>query len=249
VSDYLVILSVCLTCEYRGIKFLKVLLGSEKHHFGFRAKHFPSFRGRAPHISRPSRYIKELAIDEPNLTVDWAGKEVLGPVQKNKRWGVSLYTFLPRTFDSLSRVFKYLRYRSTPMLGLFVVEVDPKKLQQLIMAIVCIFRMGAHHRTIILSARNVRFNKPHVATGLTGEFVAVSMSDGGRVERLQPRAREDQTSPGLEAGFSLDGVSALAKEFGGAAVVRSARTARKVVTTIATIYIPRYSRREEVRST
>jgi hypothetical protein len=135
------------------------------------------------------------------------------------------------------------------MLGLFVVEVDPKKLQQLIMAIVYIFRSGAHHRTIILSARNVRFNKPHVAISLTGEFVAVSMSDGGRVERLQPRAREDQTPPGLEAGFSLDGVSALAKEFGGAALVRSARTARKVVTTIATIYIRRYSRREEFRST
>src|SRR3954467_12499971 len=64
VSDYLVILSVCLTCEYRGINFLKVLLGSEKHHFGFRAKHFPSFRGRAPHISRPCRYTKELTIEE-----------------------------------------------------------------------------------------------------------------------------------------------------------------------------------------
>jgi hypothetical protein len=92
VSDYLVILSVCLTCEYRGINFLKVLLGSEKHHFGFRAKHFPSFRGRAPHISRPSRYTKELAIDEPDLTVNWRERKSWAPFRKIKD---GVYRYIP----------------------------------------------------------------------------------------------------------------------------------------------------------
>ena len=35
ISDYLIILSVCLTCEYRGINFLKVLLGEERGDYGF----------------------------------------------------------------------------------------------------------------------------------------------------------------------------------------------------------------------
>jgi hypothetical protein len=41
ISDYLVTLSVCLTCEYRGIDFLKVLLGKERGDYGFgpRATH------------------------------------------------------------------------------------------------------------------------------------------------------------------------------------------------------------------
>src|SRR3954467_12436825 len=47
VSDYLIILSICLTCEYRGINFLKVLLGDKKHDSGFGDKHFPSLRLRA----------------------------------------------------------------------------------------------------------------------------------------------------------------------------------------------------------
>lgn len=246
VSDYLVILSVCLTCEYRGINFLKVLLGDEKRHFGFGPKHFPPLRLRVPHVLRPPRYTKT-AVAEPDIIIDQAGEEVLDHIHKNAR-GVSLSTFLPKTFDGLSRFFKYFRYRAAPMRSLAVVDVDPKKLQRLIIAIVYVLRKGARHRTMILSAQNVRFNKPHVVTGLTGGFVAVSVSDGGRIEQLQSRAREDQTPPGLEAGFSLEGVPALAKEFGGAAVVRSFRTARKVVTTLVTIYIPRYSRREECRS-
>jgi hypothetical protein len=45
----------------------------------------------------------------------------------------------------------------------------------------------------------------------------------------------------LEADVYLDQVDALAKEFGGAATVRSAPTARNVAKTIVTIYIPQYS--------
>lgn len=229
-----------------ALNFLKVLLGDEKRHFGFGPKHFPPLRLRVPHVLRPPRYTKT-AVAEPDIIIDQAGEEVLDHIHKNAR-GVSLSTFLPKTFDGLSRFFKYFRYRAAPMRSLAVVDVDPKKLQRLIIAIVYVLRKGARHRTMILSAQNVRFNKPHVVTGLTGGFVAVSVSDGGRIEQLQSRAREDQTPPGLEAGFSLEGVPALAKEFGGAAVVRSFRTARKVVTTLVTIYIPRYSRREECRS-
>ena len=43
VKDYLVMLSVCLSCEYRGINFLKALLGNCKQDRNFGHSGFPHF--------------------------------------------------------------------------------------------------------------------------------------------------------------------------------------------------------------
>jgi hypothetical protein len=244
VSDYLIILSICLTCEFRGVNFLKVLLGDEKHDSGLGDKHFPSLRLRTPRIPHPPHDGKEAATVEPGPSVNRSREEMLGNV--NSR-AVSLSHLLPKILDGLNRIFKYFRYRAALMPDLWAVTVDPKRLQQIIAGVVYVLRKGSRE-TVIFSAKNIGFIKPHGETGLTGQFVALSISVSGRAEQLSPHAREDQTPPGLDREFSLNEVLALTKEFGGAAVVRSVRTTRKVVTTIVTIYIPRYSRRQGLRS-
>jgi hypothetical protein len=58
VKDYLLILSVCLTCECRGIEFLNVLLGKTEGDFGFGPKRFTPLRLRPPrpeHICLPGQ--------------------------------------------------------------------------------------------------------------------------------------------------------------------------------------------------
>ena len=65
VSDYLVILSVCLTCEYRGIEFLKVLLGGTKGDFGFGPKRFTPLRLPAPRSKHTSLQGKERRLESP----------------------------------------------------------------------------------------------------------------------------------------------------------------------------------------
>jgi len=70
--------------------------------------------------------------------------------------------------------------------------------------------------------------------------VAVSVSDGGR--SVEPRGG------GLKADLDIDQVDALAKEFGGAATVRSALTGRHIVKTIVTIYIPQYFSKQDARA-
>ena len=102
------------------------------------------------------------------------------------------------------------------------------------------FIKKARLRAAILSARNLRLNKPKPPTSLKGRYVAVSFSDGGR--SVEPRGSA------LEADMYLDQVDALAKEFGGAATVRTAPTGRNVAKTIVTIYIPQYSSKLDARA-
>ena len=71
--------------------------------------------------------------------------------------------------------------------------------------------------------------------------MAISFSDGGRRVESAGSAQGDEELSDLEADVSLHQVDALAKEFGGAATVRSAPTGRNVAKTIVTIYIPQYS--------
>jgi hypothetical protein len=75
--------------------------------------------------------------------------------------------------------------------------------------------------------------------GLKGRYVAVSFRDGRR--RVEPRSGD------VEADAYLDQVDTLAREFGGAAIVRSASTGRNVAKTILTIYIPQYSPKQDAR--
>ena len=99
------------------------------------------------------------------------------------------------------------------------------------------FRKKARPRVTILSARNLRLDKPQTPTGLNGRYVAVSLSDGGRSVEHRRGSHE--------AELDLDQVDTLAKGFGGAATVRSAATGRNIANTIVTIYIPQYSPKQD----
>jgi hypothetical protein len=107
-------------------------------------------------------------------------------------------------------------------------------------AIVYVLRKETRQRPLILSAKNFRFDKPDSALDLSGRHVAVSLSDGGCVEKLQRPSREDPVPTGLERDVSLDQACMLARLLGGAAEVRVTRTGRKSLTTVVTTYIPQY---------
>ena len=75
---------------------------------------------------------------------------------------------------------------------------------------------------------------------MTGRYVAVSVSDGGHIAQLRPSAREGVIPLGLGADANLDQICIRAKEFGGAATVRSLQTGRNAIATIVTVYIPQF---------
>ncbi len=248
VSDYLVILSVCLTCEYRGLEFLKVLRGEMKGDFGFGPRRV------TPLGLRPRRREQTSLTGRKEITVPKAG---LGAIPTegatfDKEYGklrvITLNKFLPQICDGLGRAFRGFRYRTELAADLWPVQLDPTELEFIMMTIADYIRQVTRRRTVILSARNIRFVKPEPSIGLTGGYVAVSLSDGGRVEQLHPPAREAVIPAGLGTDVSLDQVWIRAKGFGGAATVRSVRAGRKAVATIVTAYIPQYSARSNDRS-
>ena len=217
VSDYLVILSICLTCEYRGIEFLKVLLGGTKGDFGFGPKRFTPLRLPASRSKHTSLQGKEAA-DKPRL--------------------VNLNKLLPQMFDALGNVFQHFRYQAELAPDLWPVQLHPGALESIINAIVYIFRKRDRCRMVILRAKNVRFEGPHPATGLIGRYVAVSLSEGGRIEQARRPTHEDEIPEGFPTDLSFGQVFFRAKQLGGRATVESVRTPRRSAVTIVTTYIP-----------
>jgi hypothetical protein len=152
---------------------------------------------------------------------------------------MTLNKLLPKIFDGLECSFRGYRYRAVLAADLWRVQLDPSELEFMMMTIAYNFRKETR-RTVILSAKNIRFVKPEPATGLTGRYVAVSVSDGGHTAQLRPSAREDVIPLGLGADANLDQICIRAKEFGGAATVRSLQSGRNAIATIVTVYIPQF---------
>jgi hypothetical protein len=161
---------------------------------------------------------------------------------------ISLNKLLPKICDGLGRAFGGFRYRAELASDLWPVQIDPTEPEFMMMTIAEYIRKETRRRTVILSARNIRFVKPEPAIGLTGGYVAVSLSDCGRIGQLRPPAREEAIPAGLGTDVSLDRLCIRAKGFGGAARVGLVRTGRNAVATIVTVYIPQYSARSNDRT-
>jgi hypothetical protein len=231
IGDYLVILSICLTCEYRGIDFLKVLLGKVRGDYGFGPKNYAPLRARA---SRGEPAVKRRARAVGGGTGSLIGGEA-SPYDAQK---VNLNRLLPIIFEGFRRSFRGLRYRVVLAPDLWPVLLNQADLEFVLTTFIYIFRRETRRRPLILSARNTRFDKPDPALDLTGRYVAVSLSDGGRVERLPRPSRQDTVPSGLQADINLDQACMLARALGCAASFKLARTGRKSLTTIVTICIP-----------
>jgi predicted RecB family nuclease len=231
IREYLILLSIYLTCEYRGIDFLKVLRGDTKGDCGFGPKRGISLRLRPQRLgageSEPRAGVRQ---SEGNP----CSKEQGGPSV------VDLNKLLPAMLEKLGHSFGGFRPRTELARDLWPVRIDSTELEVLLRLIIHNFMKKARTRAAIFSARNLRLDKPEPATGLKGRYVAVSFSDGGR--RVEPRGGD------VEADAYLDQVDALAKEFGGTATVISASTGRNVAKTIVTIYIPQYSSKQDARA-
>jgi hypothetical protein len=104
-------------------------------------------------------------------------------------------------------------------------------------------------QTIIVAAKNIRFDRPDSATGLIGRYVVISISDGGHVVSANNSLPLlDRNAGELGSDQSLNQLYAFAKAAGGAATIVSTRTARNVVTTIVRIYLAQYSAKHEHQS-
>jgi len=226
IKEYLILLSIYLTCEYRGINFLKVLRGDTRGDYGFGPKRGISLR------LRPQR----LGADESETRAGIRQSKG-NPCSKENggRRVVDLNKLLPTTLEKLARSAGGFRGRTELAPDLWPVRIDSTELVVMLQIILHNFRKQARTKATILSVRNLRVDKPKLPTGLKGRYVAVSFSFSDVRRRVGPR--EDD----VEADAYLDQVDALAKEFGGAATVTTAPTGRNARKTIVTIYIPQYS--------
>ena len=231
IKEYLILLSIYLTCEYRGIDFLKVLRGDTKGDYGFEPKRGISLRLRPQRLRAGKSELRAgVRLSEGNP----CSKEEGGPRV------VDLNKLLPTMLEKLERSFGGFRRRTELARDLWPVRIDPTELEVMLRIIIHNFMKKARTKAAIFSAKNLRLDKPKPPTGLKGRYVAVSFSDGGR--RVEPRGRD------VEADAYLDQVDTLAKEFGGAATVTSASTGRNSTETIVTIYIPQYSSKLDARA-
>jgi hypothetical protein len=233
ISDYLVILSICLTCEYRGIDFLDVLLGKTKGDHGFISKKSTPLRMRArrrePAVVRHAMAVGSFS---GGLVEEESSPNCVRGTER-----INLNKLLPKIFMGFRGLFTRFRYRAVLAPDLWPVQLNQRDLELVLLTFVRILR-GEKRRTLILGARNLRFDKPDPELDLTGRYVAVSLSDRGRVERSQNSSREGAFPTGPQENISLDQACMLARMLGGAASVKLARTGRKLVTTVVTTYIP-----------
>jgi hypothetical protein len=210
-------------------------LGGTKGDFGFGPKRFTPLRLPAPRSKHKSLQGKEAATGEPGQTQT---EQIALEGSHDKPRLVNLNKLLPSMFDALGNVFQHFRYQAELAPDLWPVQLRPSGLESIINAIVYIFRKRDRRRMVILRAKNVRFERPHPATGLIGRYVAVSLSDGGRIEQVRRPAHEDQIPEGFPTDLSFGQVFSRAKQLGGVATVDSVRTPRRSVGTIVTTYIP-----------
>jgi hypothetical protein len=244
ISDYLVMLSICLTCEYRGIDFLKVLLGKAKGDYGFGPQKSTPLRLRAtrgePALRRCARAVGS---DTGSLIGGETSPDYVYGTQR-----VNLNKVLPKIFEGFRGSSPRLRYRVVLAPDLWPVQLNQTDLEFVLSTFVHILR-GKQQRALILSARNFRFDKTDPELDLTGRYVAVSLSDRGQVEQPQRPSRDGVFPTGLQEDISLDQACMLARMLGGAASVKLARTGRKFLTTIVTTYIPQCMSKPDVART
>jgi hypothetical protein len=236
IRDYLVILSICLTCEYRGINFLKVLLGTTKGDFGFGPKRDTLIRPQRP---RNEQIVEKAREEFVKYTAPMGGADTA--LSSEDQTIVSLNRALPRIFENLKSSLCGFRYRPVLSPDLWPVKINQRDLESVMSAFVYILRRETRQRAVILSAKNFRFEKPDTSLGLSGRYVAVSVSDGGRHIDKSPRAAQyDDIPSGLERDVSVGQACLLARKLGGAAKAFESRTGRKFVKTVITMYIPQY---------
>jgi hypothetical protein len=192
IRDYLVILSICLSCQYRGIDFLKVLLGKEQRDFGL-----------------------------PEGMRFWFRPRVLCAPQT-----LNLNETLPRLLHRIG-----VRFHGRFAAGLWSVRANSKELELALAIVVRNFdeMMGARE-AITVAAMNARFQEPEAGTGLTGEYVVLSLNSGrGRLRQVRSLALPTQLTE-RHTGVGFEQVYAFAKSTGGAAIVRNAPGRRTIVT-------------------
>jgi hypothetical protein len=246
VKDYLIMLSICLSCEYRGIEFLKVLLGDGKRgrrlgQRGFLPFH-PKLRGS------PNRQLI-LPTSEHQLVLGAKERSMLGRQTEESKL-LLLNRTLPRILCNVARSVRSVRFRTAFAVDLWPVKLNPVELEDTLVIVARRFRATMRRRqTIIIAAKNIRFDRPDYSTGLIGRYVVVSVSDGGHLvsgNTVLPLPNPNAIEPGSDQ--SLDQVYAFAKMAGGAATIRSTRSTRNVVTTIVRMYLVQYSAKREDQS-
>jgi hypothetical protein len=141
IRDYLVILSICVTCEYRGINFLKVLLGTTRGDFGFGPK-------RHTVISlRPSQHEERQNGARGRPARDTASTGSADPAPSSEApIIVSLNRVLPRIFEGLQCSLPRFRYRAVLAPDLWPVKIDQRDLESALSAFVYILRRETRQR-------------------------------------------------------------------------------------------------------
>jgi predicted RecB family nuclease len=246
VKDYLVMLSVCLSCEYRGIEFLKVLLGDGKRGRSMGQRGFRPFRPKLRGSSN-SHLVSTTSNDQ--LALGRKERPCAGQ-ETEKCKTLVLNRALPRILYNVTRSMRGIRFRTAFAVDLWPVTIIQSELEDVFSIVSRSFRETMRRRqTIIIAARNIRFDKPESATGLIGRYVVISISDGGHVVSANnPLPLLDRNAIELGSDQSLNQVYAFAEAAGGAATIMSTRTARNVVTTIVRIYLVQYCAKHEHQS-
>src|ERR1035437_2981180 len=246
VKDYLVMLSVCLSCEYRGIEFLKVLLGDGKRGRSMGQRGFRPFRPKLRGSSN-SHLVSTTSNDQ--LALGRKDRPCAGQ-ETEKCKTLVLNRALPRILYNVTRSMRGIRFRTAFAVDLWPVTIIQSELEDVFSIVSRSFRETMRRRqTIIIAARNIRFDKPESATGLIGRYVVISISDGGHVVSANnPLPLLDRNAIELGSDQSLNQVYAFAEAAGGAATIMSTRTARNVVTTIVRIYLVQYCAKHEHQS-
>jgi predicted RecB family nuclease len=245
IKDYLVMLSVCLSCEYRGIEFLKVLLGDGKRGRSMGQRGFPPFR---PKLSGSSN---SHLVSTSNNQLALGRKEGSCAGQETEKCKIlGLNKALPRILYNVTRSARGIRFRTAFAVDLWPVKIVQAELEDVFGIVSRRFRETMRGRqTIIVAAKNIRFDRPDSATGLIGRYVVISISDGGHVVSANNSLPLlDRNAGELGSDQSLNQLYAFAKAAGGAATIVSTRTARNVVTTIVRIYLAQYSAKHEHQS-
>jgi hypothetical protein len=218
ISEYLVILSVCLTCEYRGIDLLKVLLGRTKGDFGFGPRRYTPLRLRPRRDELASRTGGDVGANKPERNPK--SEAALADDVDDTPKVVNLNKLLPKVFEGFRGSFYRFRYRAVLAPDLWPVQLSQRDLDFVMLTIVFVLRRETRQRPLILRARNFRFDKSDPVLGLIGPHFAVSLSVGSCIGPLHRLARQDAAPNGIEKSVNLGYACMLARRLGGGAEVK-----------------------------
>jgi hypothetical protein len=169
IKEYLILLSIYLTCEYRGIDFLKVLRGDAKGDYGFGPKRGISLRLRPQRLGADE--------SEPRAGVRQSGGNACS--SEGSPRVVDLNKLLPTTLEKLGRSFGGFRHRTELARDLWPVWIDSTELEVMLRIIIHNFMKKTRARTAIFSARNLRLDQSEPPTGLNPTSAVLNETDGG----------------------------------------------------------------------